>query len=328
MTTVKTRLIKMREKILDRMTGVPSNQVLNPYVGDIPHNPGTEPAAELKKALDKMKIEAMQAGGAAVNYDLLRSSPAYIEYRKVCSPKLRGFDPDSFSTCQEKITFWINLYNALVLDAVINFGVQRSVTEGRLGTLAFFRRAAYNIGGYRVSADDIEHGILRGNRGHPYVPGAQFPQDDPRRKWVLSPLDVHIHFALNCASRSCPPTQTYAPDHLESQLDLAAKNFVNQHVKIDPDRQTLTTSAIFRWYQGDFGGRKDVIRFLAAHLPEDERRYWLTVHQQNVRLRYESYDWGLNIYENSSSFKAKSNKKNSTLSKNKMRDRTVHESVR
>ena len=327
MTTAKTRLIKTREKILERISGVPSNQVLNPYVGDIPQDLGTQPAAELKKVLDMMKIEAMEDGGAEVNYALLRSSPAYNEYRKVCSPKLRGLDPDSFSTRQEKITFWINLYNALVLDAVIYFGVQRSVTEGRLGVLAFFRRAAYNVGGYRVSADDIEHGILRSNSGHPYLPGAHFTQDDQRETWVISPLDVRIHFALNCASRSCPPIQTYSADHLNAQLDMAARNFVNNHVKIDAERRTMTTSAIFRWYQRDFGGLKGVLRFITDHLPEDDRRDWLTNHQHNVRLRYEPYDWGLNVLEFSSSEEIETNKKNSTHSKNGLRERVSHEVV-
>ena len=176
----------------------------------------------------------------------------------------------------------------------MHFGVQHSVTEGRLGIMSFFRRAAYNVGGYRVSADAIEHGILRSNQGHPYLPGEHFAQDDPRQEWVISPLDVRIHFALNCASRSCPPIQTYSADQLEPQLELAAKNFVNNHVEIDPASQTMTTSAIFRWYQGDFGGRKGVLSFIADHLPEDGRREWLAGNQKNVRLRYDPYDWGLN----------------------------------
>jgi len=176
----------------------------------------------------------------------------------------------------------------------MHLGVQHSVTESRLGIMSFFRRAAYNVAGYRVSADDIEHGILRSNKGHPYLSGAHFAQEDARQEWVISPLDVRIHFALNCASRSCPPIQTYSADQLEPQLELAAKNFVNNHVEIDPARHSMTTSAIFRWYQGDFGGRNGVLSFIADHLPEDGRREWLADNQKNARLRYDPYDWGLN----------------------------------
>jgi len=323
-----TLLIKTRDNLLDRIAGNPSYQVLNPYTGEIQRELGTQPAAELKKVLDMMKIATMEDDGTEVNYTLLRNNPAYVEFRKVCSPRLRGFDPGSFSTRQEKMAFWINLYNALVLNAVINFGVQRSVTEGRLGTLAFFRRAAYNVGGYRVSADDIEHGILRSNKGNPYLPGAHFSEQDYRQKWVVSPLDVRIHFALNCASRSCPPIQTYSAELLEPQLEMAARNFVSNHVKIDPERQTMTTSAIFRWYQGDFGGRKGMLRFIADHLPKDERLDWLTENQQNVRLRYERYDWGLNTFKSTSSDESLSNKENISQKKNRLKDGTMHKAVR
>ena len=193
--------------------------------------------------------------------------------------------------------------------------------------LAFFRRAAYNVGGYRVSADDIEHGILRSNKGHPYFPGRHFAQDDARQKWVISPLDVRIHFALNCASRSCPPIQTYSADQLENQLGLAARNFINNHVEIDPDRQTMTTSAIFRWYQGDFGGRKGMLRFISDHLLADERLEWLKENQRNARLRYEPYDWGLNVFEFTPSDEVEANNKNATPSKNQLRERTIHEAL-
>jgi hypothetical protein len=287
-------LIKVRDNLLDRITGKSANQVLNPYVGELQPELGPQPAAAMKKSLDMIKMAAIAEDGIAVDYALLPHDPAYVEFHSVSSPSLMGFDPASLSTRQEKMAFWINLYNALVLNAVMQFGVQHSVTEGRLGIMSFFRRAAYNVGGYRVSADDIEHGILRSNKGHPYLPGAHFAQDDPCQEWVISPLDVRIHFALNCASRSCPPIQTYSADQLESQLELAAKNFVNNHVEIDPARQTMTASAIFRWYQGDFGGRMGVLRFITDHLPEDGRREWLAGNQNNVRIRYDPYDWGLN----------------------------------
>jgi len=313
-----TLLIKTRDKLLDRIAGNPSYPVLNPYIGDIQRDLGNQPAAKLKKALDMIKVAAIEQDGTAVDYTLLRHNPAYVEFQIVSSPRLRGFDPASLSTRQEKMAFWINLYNALVLDAVIHFGVQRSVTEGRLGILAFFRQAAYNVGGYRVSADDIEHGILRSNKGNPYLPGAHFGKNDQRQKWVISPLNVRIHFALNCASRSCPPIQTYSADHLEPQLELASRNFVDNQVKIDQESQTMTTSAIFRWYQGDFGGRKGVLKFIANHIPEDERREWLVDNQQNIRLRYEPYDWGLNTFKFTSSDEAASNQENPTHKTNRL----------
>jgi hypothetical protein len=168
------------------------------------------------------------------------------------------------------------------------------VTEGRLGILKFFRRVAYQVGNQRISLDDIEHGILRGNKGHPFLPGNHFTSDDLRLNWIVENPDPRIHFALNCASRSCPPIRTYSAENIDQQLDMAARNFIDANLNIDAHQHELTTSEIFRWFQADFGGKIGVIDFLFEHLPSDERRTWLESNLENVKIQYETYDWGLN----------------------------------
>jgi len=287
-------LIGLREKLLNGLSGIKPGDVLNVApAGSLPED-GIDPAADLKRALDRIKSAALDESGAHLDYASLRASAAYQEFRSVCSPRLRTFDPAGLPY-EGQMAFWINLYNALVMDAVIAFDVHHSVGEGRLGRLTFFRRAAYNVAGLRVSLDDIEHGILRANRGHPFLPGPHFTSKDPRRAWVL-PLDPRVHFALNCASHSCPPIQVYSADHLETQLDLAARNFINSNVRLDPAKQLLVVSRIFHWFKGDFGGQAGMISFLIDHLPEDERRAWLSKNQQVIQLRYAPYDWNLNSF--------------------------------
>lgn len=292
---IETGLIHLRDGLIDLISGVNRERVLNSRNGNLDQSEINDPAAELKLALDNIKVSAIDGDGTKVDYARLRNSQVYKEFRYRCSPKLRGYDPGNLGRREEKLAFWINLYNALVLDAVIDFGVQHSVTEGWLGMLAFFRKAAYNIGGQRVSLDDIEHGILRDNRGHPTLPGPHFPADDSRMAWVIAPPDVRIHFALNCASRSCPPIQVYSGDQIDTQLDLAARNFVNQNTTVDQKTNELSISAIFRWYQRDFGGQQAVLEFILNHLLEDERQKWIRENQETLRLQYKAYDWGLNI---------------------------------
>ncbi len=207
---------------------------------------------------------------------------------------LRGIDLRELATREQRLAFWINLYNALVIDAVIAFGVRDSVGEGHAGRLRFFRRAAYAVGGFRLSCDDIEHGILRGNRGHPYIPGPQFGPSDARRASVIAPPDVRCHFALNCGSRSCPPIGVYDPERVDSQLDVATRHFVGMEIIVDCARNTVRVSQLFRWFATDFGGRLGVIGFLLRYLPEGEERQWLAARQGQVRLAYRPYDWGLN----------------------------------
>jgi hypothetical protein len=252
-------------------------------------------AAELKQSLNHLKAEAISDDGTHVNYAVLRDSAGYALYRRDFLPLLNAFDPASLATRADKSAFWVNLYNALVIDAVIAFGVKDSVTEGRLGLLTFFRRAACAVGRECVSCDDIEHGILRANKGSLFFPGPHFASDDPRAAWVVVPLDPRIHFALNCASRSCPPVGVYDAAHIDQQLDLAARSFVDQSAVLDSKHDAISLSSIFKWYARDFGGRAGVIDFLISHLPDDERRAWLSEHKGKAKLSYQPYDWRLNI---------------------------------
>jgi len=141
------RLIGLRERLLNRLLGTSPREVLNtaPAAG----NPGAgaDVAADLKRAINAFKGLAFDEAGAHVDYARLRHSEAYARYRTSCASLLCELDLATLTTREEQLAFWINLYNALVIDAVIALGVQQSVTEGRLGLLRFFRRAAYIGGG-------------------------------------------------------------------------------------------------------------------------------------------------------------------------------------
>ncbi len=289
------RLIYFREFVLDLITGT-APHVLN-ELGDsnsLNKETGLEITAELKRFMDMAKISAMDKQGYFVDYALLKESQPYLEYRKNCSPRLRNFDPGTLSTPEEQLAFWLNLYNALIIDGVIAKEIMQSVGLNPLRLLAFFRQIAYNVGGQRMTADDIEHGVLRGNRGHPMLPGPQFASKDPRLPWVVNPVDLRIHFTLNCAGRSCPPIQVYTAEDLDEQLLLAARNFVNADVSIDQQSFRVHLSAIFKWFNADFGGQEGVINFLIEHLPDGERKSWLAENVGNISFHYKPYDWGLN----------------------------------
>ncbi len=286
-------LVGWRDTLLDRLVGLRPGEVLNTGSNRPTAKSAVGVSADLKRAVNALKAAAGDSSGDRLGYAQLRQSPAYEEYRTVCTSSLRGIDLTALATLEERLAFWINLYNATVIDAVIAFGVRTSVAEGLAGRLAFFRRAAYAVGGYRFSCDDIEHGILRGNHGHPYIPGPQFGPSDPRRPLVISPPDVRCHFALNCGSRSCPPIGVYDAERIDSQLDLATRHFVGTDVVVDRARNTLRLSQLFRWFAGDFGGRPGMTRFLLRYLPEAEDRQWLAA-RRGVRLAYHPYDWGLN----------------------------------
>lgn len=266
-------------------------------------NPGPEPnasmtlsvAADLYRLIKDLQAEAFDST-RGVDYARVRTSPRYAEYG-LCSRRLQSFDPATLTTREEKLAFWINLYNALVIDAIIHLGVKESVNAVK----GFFMRAAYEIGGWRYSADDIEHGILRANAAHPALPGAQFAANDSRNAFALEQLDPRIHFTLVCGARSCPPICVYTSEQIDAQLDLAARAFINDGgARMDQATRTVWLSQIFQWYAPDFGalpfalGRTKPLREFVSRYPakESDREFILSSHS---RIRLMPYDWHLNV---------------------------------
>ena len=252
-------------------------------------------AVDLSRLANLMKAEAYDPEYKRVNYTHLRSSPTYAGYRK-CTHRLQTFDPATLTSREAQLAFWINLYNALIVDAVIQFGVKHSVTE----VPGFFWRAAYAIGGRRYCAFDIEYGMLRANAPHPAIPGPHFGSRDPRRSYSLTHLDPRIHFALVCAARSCPPIAVYQAAQIDAQLDMAAQAFINGGgVRMERARGEVWLSQIFQWYAPDFGGKpfgwgnkRSLLEFVARYWNDPLGREALL--QGTLAVRYQPYDWNLN----------------------------------
>jgi hypothetical protein len=237
-----------------------------------------------------------------VNYQQVAASDAYAATRALTAA-LRVADLRALSSDSEKLAFWINLYNFLVLDAVIQLGVKQSVTKVR----GFFDRIGYHIGGHFFSAHDIEQGILRANAGHPALPGPQFPPKSPLVEYTVSRLDFRIHFALNCGAQSCPPIAFYDGDCIHAQLDLAARSFLNSsEVEVDMQKREVALSKILQWFAVDFGAAprvalgfgdtSPILRSIAPFITDDERRNFLENEAGSVNVTFKPYDWSLNRF--------------------------------
>ncbi len=186
-----------------------------------------------------------------------------------------------------RLAFWINCYNALALHGVIALGVRRSIGE----VWNFFGRVSYRVGGHLLSLDEIEHGVLRGNRRRLLPPWAPFRPGDPRRALAFEAIDPRVHFALNCGARSCPPVGVYRAAALDAQLALAARGFVNREVVLD-ERGRVTCSRLLRWYGDDFGGPELFREFLLAHLDEGPARRTLAAGRAGCEV-FRRYSWAL-----------------------------------
>ena len=179
------------------------------------------------------------------------------------------------------LAFWINVYNAT---SQLLIRARPNAHQSTLGLLRFFRTPVLTLDGTQLTLDDIEHGILRGSRskyGLGYLPRIRPTRFE--RRYRLADPDPRVHFALNCGAVSCPAIRAYTPDHIDDQLALAAKSYLEQTVAYRDEATVVRVPRLFLYYYGDFGGQsgtRDVLRS-ADIIPED----------RTPRIRYDAWDW-------------------------------------
>jgi hypothetical protein len=241
------------------MGGLPLN--------DPPHAATVEPgpAAERLQAAMLAALGAHTDRDGRVDYDELGTSTEFTTAR-AAARALGGARLDALERREDRLAFWLNVYNALVLHAIVRFRVRTSV----LRVWNFFGRARYRVGGLVFSLDDIEHGLLRANRRRTLPPLRPFGRRDPRRALAVTPPDPRYHCAITCGAASCPPVGVYRAHAIESQLELAARNFVNQEVGLAGQR--VVCSRLFKWYRADFEAAGGLATFLLRHLDEGPTR--------------------------------------------------------
>lgn len=170
--------------------------------------------------------------------------------------------PAAFASDADRLAYWINAYNAIVLYAVTERPALTSVHDEKYD---FFGLTRYLVGGEAISLYTLENEIVR----------RQF--EDPR-----------IHVALNCASVGCPrlPREAFVPDRLEAQLAREARAFCADPDKVRLRNDTVKMSQIFQWYAADFEVVGGPVAFCRKWGRED-----LPV---DAHVEFLPYDWSLN----------------------------------
>lgn len=167
------------------------------------------------------------------------------------------------SSQEDSLAWHLNAYNAWILRNVL----AKYPTQGPLeGTPQFFDADTIVISGRKMSFNHLEQKIIR--------PTFQ----DPR-----------VHFALNCASTSCPPLhlRPFTGATLEADLDHLTAAFINSDAVQPADgNRTVRVSKIFDWYAEDFGGRGNVLAYVG--------RYRKSALPATPGLEFLDYDWALN----------------------------------
>lgn len=202
-----------------------------------------------------------------VNYQsLLEDKPKLNAYTQDLSenPPAEGW------TDSEKIAYWINVYNAFTVKLIVDNYPLESIKDLNPTLSVPLLRTVwtqkwFQIGGKDFSLDQVEHKILRKDF------------EEPR-----------IHFAVNCASVSCPilRQEAYTADRLDQQLDEQARVFINDERRNRIEQNEVEISKIFSWFTGDFTNGQALIAFL--------NQYSETMIDEDAKVTYMDYEWGLN----------------------------------
>lgn len=224
----------------------------------------------------------------AFDYARFAGSPEYAELR-TAARALADFDCAALHIGL-RLAFWLNVYNALVLHAV----VARRALAGVRSLSDFFTGSQYMIGGHVFSLDEIEHGLLRVNAPRLAFGAKPLRRGEPR--YALAPyvFDERVHFAMYSACRSSPAPAAYAADSLVESLERATCDYLTAHVRLAPDGAALVVPKVFDWYAADFGGKRGVLEFVLARMPGDDIAAAAERHGLRLRLRHAEFDWTLN----------------------------------
>lgn len=184
--------------------------------------------------------------------------------------QLSRVDPDQL-TRQEQMAFYINAYNAWTLWLILTkYPDIKSIKElGGIFSSPWSKEIA-RINGKLLTLDNIEHDILR-----------------PRFK------DPRVHFAVNCASKSCPPLfgEPYTGAKLDRQLDEVTVSFINDPRQTILSDGTLYVNKVMDWYAEDFD--HDPAAFVRNYA-RGRLKKRLDRLGGKVKVDYLPYDWSLN----------------------------------
>lgn len=197
-----------------------------------------------------------------VDYPAFQASAAFRKYVEELGRPVRLAGRD------DTLAYYINAYNALAIAGILD-GLSPS---SLLGRSRYFKIKEWPFAGGAITLHDLEHKLIR-------------PLGEPR-----------IHFAIVCASKSCPllRAEAYTPGRLDAQLDEQARQFVNDPFRnrFDAPSRTARLSEIFKWFEEDFRPAGSVQKYIARYAADPAVATLLA--SDGFRVQFIDYDWSLN----------------------------------
>ena len=201
-----------------------------------------------------------------VDYPALAGDQDFVSFIN----QIQHVAPQQLPTPDHRLAFWINVYNALAIQGILD----GSSPETLIGRYTFFIGDKYLVGGASLNLYDLEQDLL--------IPRFTEPR---------------IHFAIVCASQSCPKLQSgaYTAEDLDHQLTSSARNFINDPTRNRFDRvhHIAYLSKIFDWFSKDFANHSgSLLEYVARFVSDPDLAAELR--QIPYTIEFLPYDWSLN----------------------------------
>lgn len=224
-----------------------------------------EPDWSAYNAILQQYVQPGNVGGTPLNF---------VHYARIKSDsrwpgvvnQVAQFPVAQLADRNERLAFYINAYNILAINLIVQNNPVRSINDLKQGDMTVWKRTAGTVGGREISLDELEHGIIRGMG------------------------EARIHFAVVCASVGCPDLrrEAYMGAKLNAQLSDQTRSFLRNPAKgLRMDGNVARVSKLFEWFRSDFEKQSGSVQgFLKQYRPD------LPV---NLMIRTDlPYDWSLN----------------------------------
>ncbi|GLT39108.1 hypothetical protein SLA2020_133150 [Shorea laevis] len=203
--------------------------------------------------------------------------------------RLEEVDPRKLKP-EEKLAFWINVHNALVMHAFLAYGIP----QNNVKRVFLLLKAAYNIGGHTISADMIESSILGCRMSCPgqwlrllFSSRTKFKAGDERQAYPIEHPEPLLHFALCSGSHSDPAVRVYTPKRVFQELEAAKEEYIRATLGIRKDHKTILPKIVESFAKDSGLCPAGIMEMIQQSLPESLRRSVKKCHLEKPRKNIE-----------------------------------------
>lgn len=209
------------------------------------------------------KLCQIEAG--SINLNRTANSMFLLSRLKLLLGKLASVNLESH-THQEKLAFWINIYNACMMNAFLEYGIPESPEM----VVALMQKATINVGEHLLNAITIEHFILRlpYHSKYTFSKGAKNDEKTVRSRFGLELSEPLVTFALSCGSWSSPAVRVYTASQVENELEVAKKEFLQAAIGVSATKFAIPK--LLDWYLPDFAkDLESLLDWICLQLPNE-----------------------------------------------------------